>query len=122
MTATATTTNRGRVLAPRTVRAYAGDWALFTDWCHATGTWELPADPATLVAFLTDCPAAPATMRRRVAAIDHHHTAAGHPPPGRSAPVLAALGRPTGEPQHPSREMVTAVQTALRALPSHGWT
>ena len=62
------------MLAPRTVRAYAGDWALFTDWCHTTGGWVLPADPATLVAFLADCPAAPATLRRRVAAIDHRHT------------------------------------------------
>jgi hypothetical protein len=39
-------TDTKRVLAPRTVRAYAGDWALFTDWCHATGSWDLPADPA----------------------------------------------------------------------------
>jgi len=109
-------------LAPRTVRAYAGDWALFTDWCHATGAWELPADPTTLVAFLVDCPAAPATHRRRVAAIDHHHTANGHPPPGRSAPVLAALGRPTGEPRQVPVETATAVEAALRALPSHGWT
>src|SRR6476661_4189517 len=119
MTATASTTGE-RVLAPRTVRAYAGDWALFTDWCHATGAWELPADPATVVAFLADCPAAPATLRRRVAAIDHHHTANGYPPPGRSAAVLAALGRPTRGHHGPTPETVTAVETALRALPSHG--
>ena len=25
---------------------YDRDWALFTDWCHATGSWDLPADPA----------------------------------------------------------------------------
>ena len=77
------------MLAPRTVRAYAGDWALFTDWCHATGSWELPADPATLVAFLTDCTAAPATLRRRVAAIDHRHTTNGHPPPGLSTVTVS---------------------------------
>jgi hypothetical protein len=122
MTATATTTGSGRVLAPRTVRAYAGDWALFTDWCHATGNWELPADPAAIVAFLADCPAAPATLRRRVAAIDHRHTTNGHPPPGRSTPVLAALGRPTGEPRQVPVETAAAVEAALRALPSHGWT
>jgi hypothetical protein len=110
------------VLAPRTVRAYAGDWALFTDWCHTTGSWELPTDPATVIAFLTDCPAAPATLRRRVAAIDHHHTANGRPPPGRSTPVLAALGRPTGQPRQIPVETATAVEAALRALPSHGWT
>src|SRR6478672_4808360 len=89
MASTTTAADGSRMLAPRTVRAYAGDWALFTDWCHATGSWELPADPATVVAFLTDCPAAPATLRRRVAAIDHHHTANGHPQPGRSVAVLA---------------------------------
>ena len=119
---TAAETDVRRVLAPRTVRAYAGDWALFTDWCHATGSWELPADPATLIAFLTDCPAAPATLRRRVAAIDHHHTTRGHPPPGRSVAVLAALGRPTGEPTQRTVETAAAVQAALLALPSHGWT
>jgi hypothetical protein len=27
------------------VRAYAGDWALFTDWCVSTGSRALPADP-----------------------------------------------------------------------------
>ena len=110
------------MLAPRTVRAYAGDWALFTDWCATTGAWELPADPATVLAFLADCPAAPATLRRRVAAIDHHHTANGHPPPGRSTPVLAALGRPTGQPRQIPVETAAAVEAALRALPSHGWT
>ena len=59
-----------------------------------TGSRELPADPDTVARFLGDCPAAPATLRRRVAAIDHHHTAAGHPRPGESAAVRAALGRP----------------------------
>ncbi len=122
MTATAVTTDGPRVLAPRTVRAYAGDWALFTDWCHATGVCELPTDPTTVLAFLAECPAAPATLRRRVAAIDHRHTATGHPPPGRSAPVLAALGRPIGESRQVPVETVVAIEAALRALPSHGWT
>ena len=63
-----------------------------------------------------------ATLRRRVAAIDHQHTAAEQAPPGRSAAVSAALGRPTGEPGGPSPETVTAVEAALWALPSHGWT
>jgi hypothetical protein len=101
---------------------YASIWGLFADWCAVTGHRDLPADPATVIGFLTDCPAAPETHRRRVAAIDHRHTAAGHPPPGRSAAVLAALGRPTGEPLHLPAETAAAVEAALRALPSHGWT
>ena len=86
------------VLSARTRRTYAADWALFTDWCAATDTAALPADPRTVVDFLTGCPATAATQRCRVAAIDHHHTAAELPQPGESVAVRAALGRPTGEP------------------------
>ena len=86
------TDESARVLSARTRRTYAADWALFTDWCAATDTTALPADPRTVVEFLTGCPAAPATQRCRVAAIDHHHTAAGHQKPGESVAVRAALG------------------------------
>ena len=36
--------------------------------------------------------------------------------------VRTALGRPTGEPFHPTEADRDAVQAALRGLPSHGWT
>src|SRR6478609_7720538 len=101
---------------------YAATWALFTDWCAVTGHRDLPADPATVIGFLAGCPAGPETHRRRVAAIDYRHTMAGHPPPGRSVAVLAALGRPTGEPRQIPVTTAAAVEAALRALPSHGWT
>jgi len=109
-----------RVLSPRTRRTYTADWALFTDWCAATDTAPLPADPHTVVNFLKNCPAAPATQRCRVAAIDHHHTAGGYPKPGESVAVRAAVGRPTGGPFQPTER--AAVDAALRGLPSHGWT
>jgi hypothetical protein len=116
-----TTTGEPMVLSPRTLRAYAGDWALFTDWCTAAGMWVLPADPDTVTRFLGDCPAAPSTVRRRVAAIDHHHTAAGHQRPGESTAVRTALGRPA--PDDPAPPVMTdQVAAALRGLPSHGWT
>src|SRR5664280_1440330 len=92
-----------RVLSTRTRAAYAGDWALFTDHCAVTGSPALPADPRTVVEFLSSCPAAPATRRRRVAAVDHHHTGAG-------------------EPFQPTERDRDAVEAALRGLPSHGWT
>ena len=82
----------------------------------------LPADPSVVVAFLADCPSTPKTQRGRVAAIDHRHTATGHAPPGRSTMVLAALGRPAGELPDAAGALPTAVEVALRALPSHGWT
>ena len=121
-TATKSTDEQPRVLSTRTQRTYAADWALFTDWCAATDTTALPADPQTVVEFLTACPAAPATSRCRVAAIDHHHTAHGHQRPGESVAVRAALGRPTGEPFQPTDRDEEAVAAALRGLPSHGWT
>ena len=102
---------------------YTAIWALFTDWCAATGHRALPADPATVTAFLTDCPAAPETRRRRVAAIDHHHTATGLDRPGESIRGAGRAGpahRRTS--QDPSTDTAAAVDAALRALPSHGWT
>jgi len=111
-----------RALSARTLRTYAADWALFTDWCAATGTTALPADPRTVVDFLPGCPAAPETLRCRVAAIDHHHAAAGLDRPGESVAVRAALGRPTGQPFQPTKTDKDAVEAALRGLPSHGWT
>ena len=111
-----------RAAWPRRTRHYAADWALFTDWCDVTGTRPLPADPATVLAFLADCPAAPATQRRRVTAIDHHHTAAGHPPPGRR-PAGPGRARPATDRAPPSPpEIRSRVEAALRALPSRGWT
>jgi len=111
-----------RVLSARTRAAYAGDWALFTDHCAVRDRSALPAEPPTVVEFLSSCPAAPATRRRRIAAIDHHHTAAGYHRPGESVAVRAALGRPTGEPFQPMERDRDAVEAALRGLPSHGWT
>lgn len=100
---------------------YTQAWSLFADWCAGTDHLAMPADPATVLAFLAACPAAAATQRRRVAAIDHHHTVAGHPAPGGRGEIRAAVGRPLREPVWvcPDR---AAVDTALRALPSHGFT
>ena len=102
-----------RLLSARTVAGYAADWALFADWCTATNQNSLPADWVTVAAFNTGCPSAPATIRRRLAAIGHHHRAAGHPAPADPARAL---------PQ-PSREVVDPgqVDMLMRLLPSHGW-
>lgn len=108
--------------APRTRATYTADWHLFADWCAATDHRALPADPDTVLAFLADCPAAPATMRRRVIAIDHHHTAAGHPAPGADPQVRATLGRPPLDLPPVTSETVARVEAALRLLPSRGWT
>ncbi len=114
MTSPALSVVTDKVLSPSTRAGYAADWALFTDWCTATNNTPLPADWATVVAFTARCPGAPATIRRRLAAIAHHHRAAGHPAPTNPAQV-------TGPP---ARELIDPgqVEMLMRLLPSHGWT
>ena len=70
-------------------------------------------DWATVAAFATSCPGAPATIRRRLAAIAHHHAAAGHPAPT----------DPAREAAPPSREVIDPgqVDMLMRLLPSHSW-
>lgn len=103
----------GKALSARTVAGYAADWSLFTDWCTATNNTSLPTDWATVLAFTVGCPGAPATIRRRFAAIAHHHRAAGHLPPTDPARELPA----------PSRELIDPgqVDMLMHLLPSHGW-
>ncbi len=75
-----------------------------------------------MLEFLADCPAAPATRRRRVIAIDHHHTTTGHAAPGADPRVRDAVGRPPTDVPPVTPETRKRVDTALRMLPSRGWT
>ena len=80
--------------APATRKAYASDWKIFCSWCIDNGQIELPADPETLVLFLTDqaqTGTAPATLTRRLAAIKFAHEAAGHESPTALKIVTATL-------------------------------
>ena len=103
-----------KVLSTNTQAGYAADWALFTDWCTATDNTPLPADWATMTAFTAGCPGAPATIRRRLAAIAHHHRAADLPAPADPRQVVGS----------PARELIDPgqVDMSMRLLPSHGWT
>jgi integrase len=74
-------------LAPETRRAYAADWAHFSEWCRAASCTPLPAEPTAVAAYLAAL--APlygrSTLERRLAAIGHAHRlanldwSAGHP-------------------------------------------
>lgn len=70
---------------------YRHDWALFTDWCAAADHRPIPAAPDTLALFLHEHPAAVATQRRRLSAINAVHTGHGYPPPGRTETVRRHL-------------------------------
>jgi hypothetical protein len=69
----------------RAPAGYRADWALFTDWCAATGTPPSPVSVDTVRAFLAGCPAAPATAARRVAALLWHY---------RHSPAVGAAADP----------------------------
>lgn len=92
-------------------------WALFADWCTAVDVASVPATPETVLAFLAELPAGPATVRRRVLAIDAAHRHAGYPPPSAS-PAFDALLRPP----RPPRFDPDLVANALAIIPVGGWS
>ncbi len=111
-------------LAASSRRAYAADWALFADWCIATGRTSLPATVDTVIAFLDDNPATPATWRRRVTAIDHTHAAHDHSPPGHDPAVVDMIRAAAGQPAVDTRSARMdegALAELLERIPTHGW-
>jgi hypothetical protein len=125
-----TTTQRGPAagrreeLAASTRAAYAADWAFFTDWCTAAGHAPLPATADTVIDFLDDNPAPPATWARHLAAIGRTHSANNQPSPARHPAVIdlvrAAAGSPALDP-HPRRLPTARLDELLARIPSHGW-
>ena len=61
--------------APATLRAYRADWTHYAAWCAAGGFTPVPAEPATVGAYLASLAAthAPTTIRRRLAALGKMH-------------------------------------------------
>jgi len=103
-----------KALSANTRAGYAADWSLFSDWCAASNHTALPADWATITSFTAACPGAPATIRRRLAAIAYHHRAAGQPVPADPAREAGSTARELIDPGQ--------VEMLMRLLPSSGWT
>jgi integrase len=61
--------------APATLRAYKADWTHFADWCAKKGFVPVPAVPEVVGAYLASLAEthAPATIRRRLAALGKMH-------------------------------------------------
>jgi len=99
--------------AANTLRAQKADGAIFQAFCEGRGESFLPADPATIRAFIEHQVKAgkkPATVRRYIATIGRAHIGAGLLNPCSGEPVrlgLKKMGRET-----------SARQTQARAL---GW-
>lgn len=92
-------------------------WSLFADWCVAAGRCALPADPATVATFLTEVPAGPATLARRLRAIDEVHRSAGVPVPGSAGTFDDLIGRRPAVPRFAPDQ----VARALGAILVGGW-
>jgi site-specific recombinase XerD len=76
--------------AASTRNGYAADFRLFDAWCHANGLAALPAVPAavaTYIALEAQRGIKPATLARRLAAIQYAHREAGHEAPTDSGHV-----------------------------------
>jgi site-specific recombinase XerD len=81
-------------LAPATRRAYERDWRLFATWCSARGLHAIPAEPASVAAFLAaeaDRGFRAVTIGRRAAAIAAAHRAQDQPNPCDSGAVAAVM-------------------------------
>jgi site-specific recombinase XerD len=81
-------------LAPATRRAYECDWRLFATWCAERGLQAIPAEPATVAAFVAAEAARgfrAVTIGRRAAAIAAAHRAQDHPNPCDSGAVAAVM-------------------------------
>ena len=77
-----------------TRRAYKTDFAIFRAWCADRGANALPAEPATVAAFLAweaNRRIRPSTIGRRVAAIRYAHKLAGHESPTDDERVRATM-------------------------------
>ena len=84
-----------RPVGPETQRLYKADWASFEDWCSARALTTLPADPATVAAFLTEAARSVGTgaLGRRAAAIAAVHRQCGLVSPAGDPAVTDILRR-----------------------------
>ena len=64
-----------KAAAPATLRAYKADWQHYADWCARAGFVAVPAEPATVGAYLASLADshAPTTIRRRLSALGKMH-------------------------------------------------
>lgn len=104
--------------SPGTRRAYATDWADFTDWAGRHRLTPMPAEPRTVALYVTAAQGRlrPATLLRRLSAIAVAHRQAGHPSPTRHELVrraVAGVRRKHGARPAGKTALVTAPLVAI---------
>jgi site-specific recombinase XerD len=110
---------RRRTASPETQRLYAADWKSFEAWCTDQGRVALPAEPATVAAFLTAGAESlsAGALGRRAAAIGDRHRQRGLASPVKDPTVKAVLctARLTATPRRvPPQRPNTLISMAAR--------
>lgn len=83
-----------RASSPRTIRNYTADWGMFTTFCRSIGVDPLPADPATVGAFIAsqvENGFKPSTIERRLSGVSYFHRTNGFESPTLHPAVRLAL-------------------------------
>jgi integrase len=116
-----------QALSPATLRAYRADWEDFAAWCHRRAVAALPAEPATVAAYLASMAIshARATLRRRVSAIGRAHRMKGFawmPEHPAIRDTLAGIFRRHGLPSRRAAAIGTAELRRLVATCDSGLT
>lgn len=75
--------------AQNTKRAYRNDWSQFSNWCKKNRLQDLPADPETLVYYITFLGKTlkASSIKRKMTAISQRHETAGYPSPTKTSLV-----------------------------------
>ena len=106
-----------RALSDRTLLFYARDWAAFRTWCHRANLSPLPAELATLVAYVTDVSArhSPGAVARTLAAIADQHRRHGMIAPV-TDPALKAVLRAARRTATPRRDPPPSPEQLARMI------
>ena len=98
--------------SPETLRLYAADWASFATWCRAREQTVLPADAATIAAYLqsSNDTLSIGALSRRLAAIADQHRQQDQPSATRDPLVKAVLRAARSMPRPKRRPAPTAAQ------------
>lgn len=91
--AEAAVTYANKTRSASTERAYMSDWKHFTAWAERYGIQPLPAQPETVVLYVTDLAKAqrPSTINRRIASISILHRRNGFDTPARNPAVQEVM-------------------------------
>ena len=103
--------------AVATLRAYRADWVHFTRWCATHAVAPIPATPDVVADYLCSLAEfAPATIRRRLAAIGKMHRFNNMAWDVADARIRAALAHMLDQPRRPALPPEVVTPDMLRAM------